>query len=551
MGGILISDSKRLMKYFLQYDRAWVYSLIAVVFLVYLPFLGNPFVFDDVYFFYNSERLQAYASSLFSFDLRWLPYASLGWTAVLFSEEAPHLFHLGNMLIHGANVILLFYLLRQITEAAITKYVNTNEIMWGAWLGALIFACHPVAVYAVGYIVQRSILMAAFFGFLMYWAYLRSALSGEKRWLVLSLVSCYFAAFSKEHSVLLPLALAALAFLLRDSNKLSKQTLRLTWAVFLLIFVLVILRAKGVFGLPYEALAANLFDQQGIVASTPMLHVLSVMTQAGLFFKYLFLWILPNPAWMSVDMREQFIPVWTAWQGWLGIIAFSLYGMFAIRMLLRGGRQGLLGFALLYPWVMFLIEFSSIRVQEPFVLYRSYLWIPGLMLLMPLLLIKLPDRRLRMVLILSVLLLVPLAWNRLWTFEDNYRLWNDAALLLPNNTVVGADRIYFNRGQAAEKEENWDAAADDFERAMVNKPQFSGLHYSLGKAYLKLERFEEALAQFEAGIKIKPDEGRQYFGKGLALLGLKHPELAKQQMKKACELGEQVGCMMNAWMKSK
>ena len=188
-GCILISDSKKLMKYFLQYDRAWVYSLIAVVFLVYLPFLGNPFVFDDVYFFYNSERLQAYASSLFSFDLRWLPYASLGWTAVLFSEEVPHLFHLGNMLIHGANVILLFYLLRQITEAAITKYVNTNEIMWGAWLGALIFACHPVAVYAVGYIVQRSILMAAFFGFLMYWAYLRSALSGEKRWLVLSLVS--------------------------------------------------------------------------------------------------------------------------------------------------------------------------------------------------------------------------------------------------------------------------------------------------------------------------------------------------------------------------
>ena len=525
---------------FLRGQRNQHLLLALAIGLVYLPFLGSAFFFDDIGFF--SSAAKYYASSWFQFDLRWFPYASLGWSVTIFSDVVPHFFRLGNALIHLGNVILLYVLIQRITESALPQ-AQRPVIAQGAVLAALIFAVHPVAVYAVGYVIQRSILMATFFGLMMFWGYLRGALSAEKRWLLLSVVSYFFACFSKEHSALLPLALAALALLLRGNNKLGKKTIWLTWSAYTVIFVLVILRAKGVLGIPYEAMAMQLFEQQGIVESTPMLHLLSVMTQAGLFFKYLFLWLLPNSAWMSVDMRETFIPAWTAWRGWLGLVAFAAYGMLALRLLLRSGSKGLLGFALLYPWLLFFIEFSSIRVQEPFVLYRSYLWMPGLMLLVPLLLIHLPGRRTLLALGFFVLLLLPLSWNRLWVFDDNFRIWDEAARHLDNDRVAGADRIYFNRGRAEMNAQHWEAAALDIERAAAISPQLAPVHYELGVVYTTLRRYEDALLQYDRAIKINPDENRVYLAKGLTLRRLHRDKEAAQQMEQSCRLKNEFACL--------
>lgn len=547
-----------LLDYFRRRDRGWMLSLCVAVALVYLPFLGSPFVFDDLNFF-SGDVPDTYAHASFQFNLRWLPYASLGWTAALFSDAVPHFFHLGNMLLHAANVILLFYLLRLLLGAVLPNHENPRVLVWGAWLGALVFALHPVAVYAVGYVIQRTILMATLFALLMQLAYLRGLLTGQKRWLVLAVGAYFLAGFSKEHSVLLPAVLGAMTILLRDKNQASRTALWATWSAFAAIGLLVVLRAKGVFGTPYEAMATALFEQQGIVESTPVLHLLSVLTQAGLFFKYLLLWWLPNPAWMSVDMREPFVSSVGGWRGWLGAAAFLAYGMVAVRLLLRGGTKGLIGFTLLYPWLQFWLEFSSIRVQEPFVLYRSYLWLPGMMLFFPLLLASpvlsavegLPGRRPLLGLGCITLLLVPLAWNRLGTFSDNYHLWNDAALLLRSDSASGADRIFYNRGQALAVEHKWEEAIADFKRAVAQSPQLAPLRYPLGMAYVNARQYREAIAQFDAGLAIKPDDAQAYYGKGLALMGLHEGEQALQQMRRGCELGSETACMMAAWSQQK
>ena len=535
-----------LLNYFARRDRGWMLSLFAAVALVYLPFLGNPFVFDDLPFF-SSGAVNRYATSLFQFDLRWLPYASLGWTAAVFSDAVPHFFHLGNMLLHVANVILLFYLLRLLLGTVLADHENPRVLVWGAWLGALVFALHPVAVYAVGYVIQRSILMATLFALLMQLAYCRGLLTGQKRWLLLAVGAYFLAGFSKEHSVMSLAVLAALTILLRDKNQALRPALWATWGAFAAVGLLVILRATGVFGTPYEPMAAALFEQQGIVESTPVLHLLSVLTQAGLFFKYLLLWWLPNPAWMAVDMREPFVSSVGEWRGWLGAAAFLAYGLVAVRWLLRGGITGLVGFALLYPWLQFWLEFSSIRVQEPFVLYRSYLWLPGMMLLIPLLLAKLPGRRTLLGLGCIALLLAPLAWNRLGTFSDNYRLWNDAALLLRSDSASGADRIFYNRGQALAAEHKWEEAIADYKRTAALSPQLAPVRRALGMAHVSARQYREAIAQFDAGLAIKPDDAQAYFGKGLALMGLHEREQALQQMRRGCELGSETACMMTAW----
>jgi hypothetical protein len=533
-----------LQGYFSQRDRAWVFSLFAAVCLVYLPFLGSPFVFDDANFF-QDENAANYAHSPFLLNLRWFPYASMGWTYEIFSDVQPHFYRLGSVLLHAANAITLFYLLRALIGTNTPDNRDSSEVVWGAWFGALIFVLHPVAVYAAGYMIQRSILMATFFALLMQLAYLRGVLSGRKYWLVLAVAAYFVACFSKEHSVLMPAVLAALTILLREKNQASRTALWVTWGAFAVIGILVVLSTKGVFGSPYEVGASALFEQQAIVENTPTLQWLSVLTQAGLFFKYLCLWLIPNPAWMSVDMREPIVSAIGEWRGWLGVAAFLAYGLMAFRLLLRGGTKGLIGFAMLYPWLLFWVEFSSIRIQEIFVLYRSYLWMPGVMLLVPLTLMKWPSRKTFAILGLSVFLLVPLSINRLWVFADNYRLWDDAAKLLRSGDEPLSSRIFYNRAVAEAGLGKWEAAVSDYERAVArNFKEDPIMLHDLGVAYANLKRYQEALIWLDKAIVLKPDYAKAYYDKGMILKMLHQDDASMRVMIRSCELDFVIACLI-------
>jgi len=540
---------EKVTNYFCQRERGWVLSLFVVVCLVYLPFLGSPFVFDDENFFHTlAIKHFAQSQSQFQFSLRWLPYATLGWIYAVVGDELTHLYHLGSMLLHAANVIVLFYFLRQLINGVAPDNSESGLTTRGAWFGALIFAVHPVAVYAAGYAIQFSILMATLFALLMQLAYLRGLLTGQTRWLWLAVLAYFLASLSKEHSVLLPAVLAALSILLRSENRADKTALWATWAGFFAVGVWVVLLSRGVIGTLYE-MGVNPMFEQHMLAGESFLHLRSVLTQAGLFFKYLLLWLVPNPAWMSVDMREHFITGLSEWQGWAGGLAFIAYGMLAFRLLLRGGIKGLAGFALLYPWLLFWVEFSSIRVQEVFVLYRSYLWMPGMLLLIPLLQLKWPARRTWAVLGLVALILVPLAVNRLGVFSNDYRLWNDAAKLLHSGQEEGADRIYYNRARAAAYAGKWQAAAEDYERVVAIRPNVALMRYGLGVSYFNLKRYPDALGQFDAAIKLNPEYAEVYYNKGMTLKMLHENESAMQQIEKSCELKYAMGCFVAQWYK--
>ncbi|MEJ1959090.1 MAG: tetratricopeptide repeat protein [Nitrosomonadales bacterium] len=169
-----------------------------------------------------------------------------------------------------------------------------------------------------------------------------------------------------------------------------------------------------------------------------------------------------------------------------------------------------------------------------------------MMLFIPLLLAKVPARKSRGLIGMGliVLLLIPLDWNRLWVFSDNYRLWNDAALLLDSDREAGADRIFYNRGQAESAARKWDDATLDFQRAIVLSPQLGPLHYELGVAFANKGRNQDALVQFDTAIALKPDEANFYYAKGITLKRLHQDELAMHQIEKSCELKNLMACMI-------
>lgn len=523
-------------------DRIRALILLLLVGLVYLPFLHNPLAFDDATFF--KSAITSFADASFDFTFRWFSYTTFGVTWAFFGEN-PLVFRVQNLLLHGLNVLLLLLVLRLWIALFVAEPARQKMAVWGAWAGALVFACHPLAVYGTGYLVQRSILMATLFTLVMQLAYFRGLMEGDKRFVALAVAAYFLAVFSKEHSLMAPAILLPLTWVLRAQNKLSTRALLLTWAGFVMTGLIVVMRTKGILGQTYEMDAAALFGQDEMLKGLPMLHLLSVLTQAGLFFKYCLLMLIPNPAWMSIDMRETFILSWRDWTSWIGLIAFAGYGIFALSCLLRGGRIALLGLALIYPWLFYMTEFSTIRIQEIFVLYRSYLWLPGYMLLLPLLLSALPDKKIMLAGFVAAILLVPLAWNRLWVFADNYRLWDDAVQLLHGEKRLGAQRAYYSRGYyAALDKKDWPAAIEDYKRSLQISSSFPPVKMALAGAYANAGRNEEALDTYDQAIAANPKDAAAYYGKAILLNRLHDDAGALANMQKSCDSGKNMACAM-------
>ena len=136
---------------------------------------------------------------------------------------------------------------------------------------------------------------------------------------------------------------------------------------------LVVLKVKGFLGAPYEPMVQSLLQQMDAARhelDARDLYPLSVINQGWLFFRYLLVWLVPYTGWMSIDVRPSFPTQFVSWPYTLGFAAYLAYPLIAGTLLRKGGRTGLAGFGLLFPWLLGLTEFATVRFQEPFVLYR-------------------------------------------------------------------------------------------------------------------------------------------------------------------------------------
>ena len=487
--------------------------LFIAVSVLYGHSVHYPFVFDDVPFF-TEANLHQYGTSIFHFDLRWLAYASFGWTYALFGMDIAPL-RWGNILLHALTASLMFlFFQRMITLAS----VNTQAAGFTAFLLALIFAIHPVAVYGVAYLVERSIIMATLFSVATLWCYLEG-ISREhgKRWLAAAVVCYFFAVFSKEHSVMLPVVAVLLSIWQGTS---LREMVRRYWGVyagFALVGIFIILRSKGVLGAPYETYAqvmlAQMSESRGGVMPEHV-YALSVISQASLYFKYLLLWLVPMPNWLAIDLRQHFPDHVFAFPELLGFIAFLIYLVVAFYWLRKGGQRGLIGYALLAPGLLFFTELATVRLQEPFVLYRSYLWFSSLPLLIVGLLGVLDSRVKQMSMLVLCAILATLAWGQIAKFENAITLWTDAVEKNPDISRTGAERPYNNLGYALMQAHQMANAETSLMQAYKINPNAEGVNFNLGVIRMLQGRSDDAFAYYDKAIEVKTDYREPILNRG-------------------------------------
>ena len=518
--------------------------VLAAVLAIYLPGWNHELLFDDLRL--TDGAIFGNYGSLLTFKQRMLSYGSFIWVDLL---AGPGWWkqRLVNVGLHLATVAALYALVRELLERTRFPEEFESQPHFGmsrkaaVQVGVALFAVNPMAVYAVAYLVQRSIVMATLFSVLACWCFVRGLSGRGVAWYGLALLSYVAAVLSKEHAVMV--AAMAVPLYIHVRRPSWKTVATIAGASTALIAV----AAVVFFGI-YGELIGKLFDQRSLDFAqqlerlspgiTQRMYPLSILNEAALFFAYGFLWFAPNVMWMSVDMRPAFPLSYMAFPQVLGVVGYVGLWIAALwAVLRRRGALSLAGVALMFPLLLYATEFATVWVQDPFVLYRSYLWAVAVPVLVAIVLTGFQPKTIYVIGCAIGLVFTVLAFERVQSLRDDHTAWGDAAekidLKAPANAVgrwrpflnLGAYHLdrgslgeaqrsfataealgslhgsaRFNQGVALQQQKKHAQALTTF--AEAEKQGFSGqsLHYHRGESAFALGQFALAFDSFSQGL---------------------------------------------------
>lgn len=217
-----------------------------VGFLLYAHGLSNDFIWDDAFqivnnnFIHNASHVfSLFGASTFDsgggslplFGIYYKPFMSLFFllTYVVWGPN-PFWFHLGDLIFHIVNTILIFLLLRHLFAKISFSFSRSP-----AFILSVIFLIHPANVEAVAYISSTQELLYVFFLLLSILTTIRYV-EKKQTWVIFFTIQLLqlCALFSKESGVLAPLLVCTYILIFRRSY--AKRFLIGSFGVILLYF---------------------------------------------------------------------------------------------------------------------------------------------------------------------------------------------------------------------------------------------------------------------------------------------------------------------------
>jgi Tfp pilus assembly protein PilF len=468
-------------------ERWRVAMLLAVAVLVYGNTLPNSFTLDDdVYILSNPAVTGLSVRGLFEPTranniFRPVTFATfaVNWAV---SGAQPFGYHLVNVLLHAAVLLLLYLVFRTLLEPVPRA---TTVALAAAWL----FAVHPIHTEAVASVVGRSELLAAGFVLAAWLLHLRDRP-------VFALVCFVLALLSKESAV----AFIALVLAGDYARGKLKPLHRYGWiAGVTVMYIAVLWKVQG-----------GRFGGKGIsfldnpLASLPARwRILNALRVA---WKYAGLHVYP--ATLSCDYSYDAIPLYANWRHTVpAAVAAAL--VLAILIWALRNRRG--------EWVLagaiYLAGFAvtaNLLVPTGTIMGERLAYLPsaGFCLLVALIWIQLENHKRRLAwavfaILVAALAVRTVARNRDW--RDNLTLFSAAVQAVPGSAKMHADLggEFMKRGQL-------DAARMEFQTALHTYPDFPEALEPYGLVESRMGHDQEARRLLETALSLTGKDNMYY-----------------------------------------
>lgn len=519
---------------FFQRPISFLYSILVLAvatFALYVQALDNPIFFDTAQTF-NDQVLNDY------FDLttwrslltsRWLSQFVFGVTYKLVGVQwGWH--HLINIVIHLSNAAMVCYLVRLVMEHIQSKDEVEGQIhfTWSSLFVGLLFAVNPLSIYATGYLIQRTSLMMTFFSLSGMVCYFLAVTRNNTKYLIATICCYYLSYLSKEHGIMLPAVLVAFHFFI-DRISFSDFIKRYGWFYFCLglITFWYVFGVKQLLATVYEPHGDQMIESANLkdsVLTHESAYALSIITQMGMFFRYLYLWFVPDWRNIYIDIHLPFASQYISFPETLFVIGFLLYPVLCVWMMLRKNvHVRMAGMGLISIWLFSFPEYSTVRLSEQFVLYRCYLWMSVAAFVWPVVILWKNSSKIvfyvkSITLVVYVIVSVIVCYDRLNTFDSDIALWRDNTQKMKNvdaSAMYKGYRPYNNLAFALTSAGFIDESIQYYYQALQINPRYVKARSNLGAVLTNRGRFQEAIEHFKKAIELDPEYVDAHVGIGV------------------------------------
>jgi hypothetical protein len=374
-------------------------------------------------------------------------------------------FHGLNVALHACAAVLVFSILRQCVGSTPAAFV-----------GAMLFALHPLQVEAVAWVSGMNNVLAAALALgatRLYLAYAKS--TSRRRWVFYCLGLAIFAValLAKPTAIITPLIV-----LILDDGFLHRP-----------------LRTAALAILPWVCLAIPFAIIAHVVqpaSSEQSVHRAAVAMDAVGFYLGKLVW----PVHLTIDYARTPQWIWYC-QQWM-FTGLAVAVVLLVLWILRRELSGIaLGIIIMIAALLPVLGLAPFDFQRYSTVGDRYMY---LAMLGPALALGWLASRTRALAAAALVCVALLGWRS----EAQLRHWRDTAALVDYTLAVDPLSTIGNKIRAAElaRQGNYPEALGYYRRAMIRNPTDGDLHFNYANALLALGEYRQAMDEYEAAIPL-------------------------------------------------
>jgi tetratricopeptide (TPR) repeat protein len=427
-----------------------------------------------------------------------------------FFKLNPFFFHLKNILFHLLNTVLVYFLIKKISQNKI--YISLFT--------ALLFGIHPMHVESVAWIAERKDVLYTFYfliGLLLYLQYL-----DKKNYVFLigAALSFVLSTLAKSAAVVFPVILILIDFYEKRNLTVKSIIEKIPFFLYSVYIGLIAIRTQSQSNAIGDFQFFSFFEKVRFAAYGLMNYVVKFIVPVHLssFHPY------PDKNNISVVYN-------------LALIAFLLIVAYLIFF---GRKKRLLIFGAVFYLITVALVLQFISVGNAIIAER-YTYVPyiGIGLIYAIILsevfygskYKKYKYAVGVLLVIQLLFFAVTTYNRTKVWKDSATLWTDVIEKYPNES--GA---YSNRGHFYRTLNNYELALNDYNKAIQLDNKNHRAYSNRGKVWFDKGQIDKALADYNKSIEIDNKNAETFSNRGAAYGTLQQFNDALSDLNYALEL---------------